>query len=133
MEIKNVILLAEDDESHFILETIALRKAGINDDIIRFSDGNEVLNFFMNSDNFSKENIKYILLMDVKLPKFDGIEIMKKLKSNIEFKNTPFFLISACQTEENIKLFNEYGCSGYITKPMDDSSIKMIQHKLAFA
>ena len=70
-----VIVIAEDDEGHAVLIRKNLRRAGITNRILHFKDGQRILDFFSGKGKgiHRKKNIPYLLLLDLKMPKVDGI------------------------------------------------------------
>ncbi|HPX97452.1 MAG TPA: response regulator, partial [Thermotogota bacterium] len=79
-----VILVAEDDEGHAGLIRRNLVRAGITNKLILFKDGQEVSDFlFKDGDGPHREvGVSYILLLDIRMPKLDGTEVLKKVKAD---------------------------------------------------
>lgn len=116
------ILLAEDDDGHAALVEKNLRRAGIMNTIFRFVDGQEILDFFYQKlqgrDNFNELG-SYLLLLDIRMPKVDGVQVLRTIKSDNRFKKIPIIMLTTTDSPEEIKLCHELGCSNYITKPVD--------------
>jgi CheY-like chemotaxis protein len=128
-----VILLAEDDRGHFVLTRNYLRKAGIDNEIIWFADGQQALNFFCNKKTQYqlKPEQRYILLLDIRMPKIDGLELLTQIRQlGNKVKNTPVIIVSTSDAPQNIRRSKELGCIAYIVKPFqkDDSLIEAVNN-----
>lgn len=126
------VLIAEDDEGHAALIKRNLKRAGISNKIIHFSDGEEALNFFYDTE---KEEPKlgsgssYLLLLDIRMPRVDGVEVLQRLKEDPNFKKIPVIMLTTTDDPREIEKCHHIGCSSYITKPIDyDDFVKAIQH-----
>lgn len=113
-----VILLAEDDEGHAKLIVRHLKRAGVQNTVIRFRDGEGILDFLFRRGKipYREAGRPYLLLLDVRLPKVDGIEVLKRIKQNDEIKTIPVVMISTTDDPREIELCYRLGCSKYITK-----------------
>lgn len=117
------ILIAEDDEGHFLLTRKYLRNAGIDNEIIWFPDGQQALDFFFNQNDQHQKlaDHKYILLLDIRMPKIDGIELLTRIRqADDDVKNTPVVIISTSNDPRTIKECKELGCIEYIVKPVTE-------------
>lgn len=115
------ILIAEDDMGHASLIRKNLKRAGITNEIIHFKDGQEVLDFlFRTGDPPHRETgISYLLLLDIRMPKVDGVEVLKRVKEDKELKKIPVIMITTTDDPREVEKCHEFGCSNYITKPVD--------------
>ena len=118
-----IILMAEDDEGHAELIKMNLYDSGIRNQIIRFSNGSELLDFFYNNraadgQNFDK-SFSYLILLNINMPEIDGIEVLKKLKSDANFKKIPIIMLTTTDDHFEIKRCYELGCNCYVTKPVE--------------
>jgi len=115
------IILAEDDEGHASLIKRNLKRAGLMNEIIHFKDGKETLDFLFDEKK-EKEQVKDIaslLLLDIKMPKVDGIEVLRRVKQDEKFKKMPVIMITTTDDPREIEKCHELGCSSYIAKPID--------------
>ena len=118
------ILIAEDDDGHAELICDNLRESGLSNRIIRFCDGQEALDFFFGAtpqdDLPRREHGRaYMLLLDIRMPKVDGVEVLKQLKSHPEWKNMPVIMLTTTDDPREIHKCYNLGCSCYVTKPVD--------------
>ncbi len=116
-----VILIVEDDMGHAALIRKNLERSGITNMIIHFKDGQEVLDFlFKTGQAPHRENgTSYLLLLDIRMPKVDGVEVLKQIKEDKELRKIPVIMITTTDDPREVEKCHEYGCSNYITKPVD--------------
>ena len=116
-----IILIAEDDEGHATLIKRNLKRAGIANEFMHFSDGQEALDFlFKHGSGPKRESGKaYILLLDIRMPKVDGVEVLRQLKADEELKKLPVIMITTTDDPREVENCYSLGCSNYIAKPVD--------------
>ena len=115
-----VILIAEDDPGHRILIKKSLARSGIHNQIVEFTNGKDVLDFFFESDGSSKKlDTPYILILDIKMPKMDGIEVLRRIKNDDSLKKIPVAVLSTTDDPHEIDDSYELGCCIYIVKPLE--------------
>ncbi len=132
---KNItIIIAEDDEGHALLIKRNLKRAGVVNPIIHFTNGEEVLEFFLgeNSDYLKNNCTSYIILLDLKMPKVDGIEVLEKLKSTPSTKKIPVIMITTTDNPREIDICHSLGCNSYIVKPIDYQKFIEIVKRLGY-
>lgn len=116
------ILLAEDDDGHAELILDNLREAGLRNTILRFADGQEVLNFLQGtpgSPALQTNGAAYLLLLDIRMPKVDGVEVLRRLKNDPALQTLPVVMLTTTDDPCEVKHCYELGCNCYITKPVD--------------
>lgn len=116
-----VLLIAEDDPGHAILIEENLRRAGIANEIRRFPDGQQVLDFLFRRGNgpHRKHKTPYVLLLDIRMPKLDGYEVLQQLKADPELRKLPVMVLTTTDDPREVDRCHELGCSVYITKPVE--------------
>jgi CheY-like chemotaxis protein len=126
------ILMAEDDFGHAKLIQRNLERAGIINEIIHFKDGRQVLDFLFDHDcNHSKPiDLAYLLLLDIRMPKVDGIEVLRQIKNHAQLKTIPVLMLTTTDDPEEIKHCHQLGCSNYITKPIEYAKFIEVIHNL---
>lgn len=130
-----VILIAEDDDGHFSLITKNLTRAGIGNQVIQFRDGQETLDFLFGEGSGPQrvENVPYILLLDIRMPKVDGIAVLKRVKEDASLSRMPVVMLTTTDDPEEVDLCHSLGCSMYIAKPVEyDDFTHMIRKMGAF-
>ena len=114
------ILIAEDDDGHASLIRRNLQRAGIINEIVRFQDGNEVVEYLFQSGEVKRENgLPLLLLLDIRMPKMDGVDVLKKLKQDPELKKMPVIMITTTDDPREVDKCHDLGCSSYVIKPVD--------------
>lgn len=104
------ILIAEDDLTSAKLTTMALRHLGHV--LVQATDGEEALSMV-------DKELPDLLILDINLPKINGIEIAKRLKQSSKFKNMPILAVTAYAMKGDGDRIKEAGCDYYMTKPSD--------------
>ena len=125
-----VIIVAEDDEGHASLIKRNLKRAGINNRMIFFTDGQAVLDFLLREGEgpHREAGVAYMLLLDIRMPKVDGMEVLKRIKNDLEVRKMPVVMISTTDDPRDIARCHALGCSSYITKPVEyDNFIETIR------
>jgi CheY-like chemotaxis protein len=116
-----VILIAEDNAGHFQLIKKNLWLTCVDHDILQFKNGREVLNFLSktNTEIYLEENKKYVLLLDIRMPQVDGLEVLKRIKGDQKLRKIPVIMLTTTSDASMIRQCYELGCSYYIVKPVD--------------
>jgi len=114
------ILITEDDEGHAMLIQKNLRRAGISNVLKHFRDGQEILDFlFGRSSDKIEDNKSYLLLLDIRMPRVDGIEVLRQIKASDRLKRMPVIMITTTDDPQEVNQCHMLGCNNYITKPVD--------------
>ena len=122
MDNKVIILIAEDDEGHFSLINRNLQRAGLTNQIIRFNDGQQAIDYFFKqgaSGPKREPNKEYILMLDIRMPKVDGIEVLERIKKDEELRKMPVIMMTTTDDPRTIDRCHRLGCSIYIVKPVE--------------
>lgn len=126
-----IILVAEDDRGHFALVRKNLWRTCVDADIVHFADGHQLLDFLagrsQKAEKFEKGT--YVLLLDIKMPGINGIEVLAAIRQNAELKKLPVIMLTTTNNPHEVERCYEIGCSFYIVKPSDYSSfMETIEH-----
>ena len=125
------VLLAEDDEGHASLIRRNLERTGICEPIIHFGGGKEVLDFlFKNGPGPHRyPNSSYMLILDIRMPRVDGVEVLGKIKADPELKKMPVIMLTTTDDPDEIEKCYSLGCNSYITKSHDYTQfVNSIKH-----
>ena len=116
-----VILIAEDDAGHFQLIKKNLWLACVNNDILQFKDGRQILDFLSQRGGgpHLDDDKQYILLLDVRMPKVDGLEVLAKIKDSEKLRRIPVIMLTTTSESSMVEQCYELGCSCYVVKPVD--------------
>lgn len=112
------ILIAEDDEGHAELILEQLRSAGVSNEIIYFRDGQELWTYLMDADRRTS-NHGFLLLLDIVMPGMDGLEVLRRIKTDKQWHNLPIIMLTTTNDPREIESCYTLGCNCYITKPME--------------
>ena len=115
------VVVADDDDGHVILIKRNLRRGEVTYPIIHLRDGEEAINFFYRNGTgpHSEDGMNYVLLLDISMPKRNGLEILKLLKSDSELKDIPIIMVTTTDNPNEIERCYSLGCNKYITKYID--------------
>lgn len=113
----STILIVDDDEGHAILIRENLESAGVNNRIEHFRDGQAVLDFFAKRPADDRET--YLVLLDIRMPKIDGIEVLRRLKADPKTARLPVIMLTTTDDAREIERCYDLGCNVYIQKPVD--------------
>lgn len=116
------ILLAEDDDGHAFLVEDNLRRAGVTAPFIRFNNGQETLDFLLGKTGGLIPNSSYLLLLDIRMPKVDGIEVLRQIKADPELRKLPVMILTTTDDPRDVQRCHELGCNIYIHKPVSYES-----------
>jgi CheY-like chemotaxis protein len=118
------IVMVEDDEGHARPIEKNVRRAGVNNEIVPFMNGNAALDYILGSDRtgVSTQDRHLLILLDLNLPDMSGIDILEKVKSNPHAKRLPVVILTTTDDEREIQRCYDLGANVYITKPVDYDS-----------
>jgi CheY-like chemotaxis protein len=121
MQEEVTILIAEDDDGHATLIERNLRRAGIKNEVVRFVDGQEALDFLFcrGPGRHRQPNKPYIMLLDIRMPRADGIQVLQEVKADAELRKLPIIMLTTTDDPLEIDRCHRLGCSIYITKPVE--------------
>jgi CheY-like chemotaxis protein len=117
------ILIADDDAGHVRLIEKNLTRAGLTNRIHRFEDGQEVLDFLLPPDDRHEPRRNaadsYLLLLDIRMPKVDGIEVLRQLKQDEHLRKLPVIMLTTTDDPREVERCHDLGCNAYMVKPVD--------------
>jgi DNA-binding response OmpR family regulator len=118
------IVMVEDDEGHARLIEKNVRRAGVNNEIVPFTNGNDALDYILGTDRTGDniQNRYMLILLDLNLPDMSGLDILEKVKSNAHAKRLPVVILTTTDDEREIQRCYDMGANVYITKPVDYDS-----------
>jgi DNA-binding response OmpR family regulator len=118
------IIMIEDDEGHARLIERNIRRSGVNNDIIPFSNGTAAVNYLFGRDGsgIDHKEAALLILLDLNLPDMAGTEILRRVKENKHLKCAPVVVLTTTDDSVEIKRCYELGCNVYITKPVNYES-----------
>lgn len=121
MENLGRILLVEDDPKDVELTLTALEEYNLANEVVVAADGEQALDYLYYRGNYmrrAREN-PAVLLLDLKLPKVDGLEVLKQLKSDENLKLIPVVVLTSSREEKDMVTSYKLGVNAYVVKPVD--------------
>ena len=120
-----VILLVEDNADDEALTLRALRKNHISNEVIVARDGVEALEYLLPSGrtpSAARSVLPAVILLDLKLPKVDGLEVLQRLRGHERTRRVPVVVLTSSKEEQDILRSYDLGANSYIRKPVDFSN-----------
>ncbi len=115
------ILLVEDNMDDAELTLRALRKNNVINKLLHVKDGAEALDFIFGNGKFTDKDLSIqpkVILLDLNMPKVNGIEFLKKIKSVEETKGIPVVVLTSSKEDPDVKTCYQLGANSYIVKPV---------------
>jgi len=116
------ILLVEDNPDDIELTRRALRSNNIGNEMVVAQDGVEALDFLFGTGKYAGRNmhdLPVVVLLDLKLPKVDGLEVLKKIRAENLTKRLPIVILTSSKEEHDLLNGYNFGANSYIRKPVD--------------
>ena len=115
------IIMIEDDEGHARLIEKNIRRAGVANQIVPFTNGTDALAFLMGPDGTGLVNKgrQLLVLLDLNLPDMTGVDILEKVKGNEHTRRSPVVVLTTTDDQREIQRCYDLGANVYITKPVD--------------
>jgi len=129
------ILMAEDDAGHATLVRNNLRATGIVNPIRHFSDGQQILDVLMQEvapNSTGHIANRYLLLLDIRMPKVSGEEVLRRLREHPRLRVIPVIVLTTTDDPREIRRCHELGCNEYITKPVEYDQFVAVIQRLGF-
>ncbi|WP_457668245.1 response regulator [Thiolapillus sp.] len=119
---QKTLLLVEDNPDDEALTLRALHKHNIANQIIVARDGQEALDYLFAKGEFADRDsthLPQVILLDLKLPKVDGLEVLQQLRSNPQTRTVPVVILTSSNEEKDLIRSYELGANSYVRKPVD--------------
>ncbi|HZH64112.1 MAG TPA: response regulator [Flavisolibacter sp.] len=116
------ILLVEDNASDAEMTINALKKSGLANKLLHVKDGAAALDFIFAEGEYTgrgMENKPKVILLDLKMPKVDGIEVLQRLRADERTKSIPVVMLTSSQEDPDIKKSYDLGVNSYVVKPVE--------------
>jgi CheY-like chemotaxis protein len=115
------ILMVEDDPKDVELSMTALEEYNLANEVVVARNGEEALDYLYCRGSFSQrtEGNPAVILLDLKLPKIDGLEVLKQVKSDEKLKLIPVVVLTSSKEEKDMVASYKHGVNAYVVKPVD--------------
>lgn len=127
------ILLIEDNINDAELAIRALKKNNVANNIIHLKDGAEAIDFLMGLGKYKGRNVNHkpkVILLDLKMPKVSGIEVLERIKSDELTKKIPVVVLTSSKEHPDVEKSYQLGANSYIVKPVDFESFRKTVNEL---
>jgi CheY-like chemotaxis protein len=130
------ILLVEDNDDDAKLTTLALEKNKLNKNLVRLKNGEEALDFIFASGKFVEtRSISFppkLILLDIRMPKVNGIEVLQKIKCAPLTKAIPVIILTSSKEDPDIQKCYNLGANSYVVKPIDYEKFNTTINDIAY-
>jgi CheY-like chemotaxis protein len=115
------ILLTEDSERDIELTLAALDEYNLANEVVVARDGAEALDYLHERGKFAghANGLPVVVLLDLKMPKVDGLEVLRQMKEDPRLKQVPVVMVTSSREEQDLVRSYELGVNGYVVKPVD--------------
>jgi two-component system response regulator len=127
------ILLIEDNVNDAELAMRALRKNNVAQHIVHLKDGAAALDFLFGKGKYKGRNLNNkpkVILLDLKMPKVSGLEVLEKITSNEQTKKIPVVVLTSSKEHPDVEKAYLLGANSYIVKPVDFDSFRKVVNEL---
>ena len=116
---RKLILLVEDNPDDEFLTRDALRTGGITHDVVVVRDGAEAVEWIFSGDNSSPPRSPDLVLLDLKLPKMSGFDVLERIRSNSRTRGLPVVILTSSSEHQDIQRSYATGANSYVRKPVN--------------
>ena len=127
------VLLVEDNPDDELLSLRALKKSNLTNEVIVVRDGVEALDFLFGRGAYASRDPDHrpeLVLLDLRLPKVDGIEVLRQLRTNERTQSLPVIVLTASARDRDVVDSVTYGAHAYMRKPIDFDQFVVAAHEL---
>ncbi len=129
------ILLVEDNATDAELVLLALQERNLANRLVWVKDGAEALDYIFANGKYSGRNVgnePKVILLDLRLPKVDGLEVLRRIKADERSKNIPVAVLSSSKEDPDVKACYALGANSYISKPVAFDDFSKVVASLGF-
>lgn len=128
------ILMVEDSSLDAELMMRAMKNGGLANRLLWVKDGQEALDFLFRQGEYSKreDTVPRLVLLDLKMPRVDGIEVLKAIKADEKTKRIPVVIMTSSQEERDVAQSYDLGVNSYVVKPVDFNSLTELARQAGY-
>lgn len=119
---KKIILLVEDNPDDEALTVRALKKSNVKNELVVMRDGAQALEYLLPTDSHAGQGngaLPQLILLDLKLPKVDGLEVLKRIRADERTRRLPVVILTSSNEEKDLINGYNLGANSYVRKPVD--------------
>lgn len=127
------ILMADDDEDDCMLANEALTESNLQHQLDIVKDGEELMDYLYQRGKYANPNnlpLPGLILLDLNMPKKDGREALREIKTNPTFKHIPVVILTTSKAQEDIQLCYDLGANSFIIKPVTFASLVKVMETI---
>ncbi len=113
------ILLVEDNPNDQLLTKRAFKKSNLGNDLVIVNDGQEALEYLLGTDTIEPKPLPVLVLLDLKLPKVDGLEVLRHIRSNERTELLPVVILTSSKEQDDLVRSYKLHVNSYVRKPVD--------------
>jgi CheY-like chemotaxis protein len=113
------ILLVDDSTDDIELVLAALRRTKLRNKVVTLRDGDEALDYLYRRGRFGDRNDPVVILMDIKMPKVTGLEVLERIKSDDRLRTIPFVMLTSSNRQSDVDTSYRLGVNAYVVKPVN--------------
>ena len=128
------ILFVEDNDDHAELVMRSMEEHRVANHIFRVSDGEEALDFLFERGEYADEEVArpHVVLLDLRLPKVDGLEVLERIKQDEKLRKMPVVVLTTSEKESDIAKAYDLNANAYLVKPVDFEKFVDLMRDLGF-
>jgi len=129
------VLLVEDDPDHADLIIRSLGHQRVANRVFHVADGEEALDYLQRRQGYgdpAKSPRPHVVLLDLRLPKIDGLEVLKEIRTSQEVSKTPVVILTTSQAEQDVAKAYEHHANSYLVKPLDFENFTRMMADMGF-
>jgi len=124
------ILLVEDNEGDIVLTLEALKEAKVLNSVQVVKDGEAALQYIRKEGRYKNTETPGLILLDINLPKVNGMEVLKEIKKNVDLMIIPVVMLTTSDSEKDIREAYQHHANCFITKPVDYQKFIDVVHTI---
>ena len=129
------LLLVEDNDAHAEMVKRSFKQHKVSNEIYHVDDGQKALDYIFREGEYTDEE-KYprphCILLDLRLPKVDGLEVLRRIKGDDSTRKTPVVILTTSSADKDIAQSYEYNANSYVVKPMDFTKFELLMKDLGY-
>jgi two-component system, response regulator len=126
----STILLVEDNPNDRLLTERAFKKSNLGNELVSVQDGEEALIFLFGNDDTPPQPLPVLVLLDLKLPKVDGLEVLEQIRSHDRTQLLPVVVLTSSKEQDDLVRSYQLGVNSYVRKPVDFNEFVMAVQQL---
>lgn len=129
------LLLVEDNDAHAEMVKRSFEQHKVSNRIFHVDDGQKALDYLFRQNEYADEDaypMPHCILLDLRLPKVDGLEVLRRIKTDDGIKKTPVVILTTSSADKDIAMSYEYHANSYVVKPMDFAKFESLMDNLGY-